>query len=57
MCGICGWYRRGGAPVDLGVIEAQCASMAHSLDVRDIAKLGRKLMGCRKFQSSIQTIG
>ena len=29
MCGISGWYRRGGEPVDAGVLEAQCATIVH----------------------------
>src|SRR5262245_12774187 len=29
MCGICGWYRRGGIPVEPAVIEAQCATIVH----------------------------
>jgi len=29
MCGICGWYRRDGVPVDTSVLEAQCATLVH----------------------------
>jgi len=29
MCGISGWYRRGGEAVDAGVLEAQCATIVH----------------------------
>jgi asparagine synthase (glutamine-hydrolysing) len=29
MCGICGWYARGGAPVDAAVLDAQCAALVH----------------------------
>ena len=29
MCGICGWYRRGGEPVDRAVLEAQCTTLVH----------------------------
>ena len=29
MCGICGWYRRGGAPVDERVIAQQCGTIVH----------------------------
>ena len=29
MCGICGWYARGGVPVGRAVIEAQCATLVH----------------------------
>jgi asparagine synthase (glutamine-hydrolysing) len=29
MCGICGWYRRDGAPVTRDVIQAQCDALVH----------------------------
>jgi len=29
MCGIAGWYRRGGRPVDGGVIARQCDRLVH----------------------------
>src|SRR5436309_2380001 len=29
MCGIAGWYRRGGRPVDRGVISQQCERLIH----------------------------
>jgi len=29
MCGIAGWYRRGGRPVDEAVIRDQCATLVH----------------------------
>jgi asparagine synthase (glutamine-hydrolysing) len=29
MCGIAGWYARGGRPVDEGVIRAMCATIVH----------------------------
>ena len=29
MCGICGWYRRDGVPVDSAVLRAQCDSLVH----------------------------
>jgi asparagine synthase (glutamine-hydrolysing) len=29
MCGIAGWYRRGGRPVEQGVIERQCDRLIH----------------------------
>jgi asparagine synthase (glutamine-hydrolysing) len=29
MCGIAGWYRRGGLPVERSVIAAQCATIFH----------------------------
>ena len=29
MCGIAGWYRRGGRPVDQGVIQQQCDRIVH----------------------------
>ena len=29
MCGICGWYARGGRPVEGAVIEAQCETLVH----------------------------
>jgi asparagine synthase (glutamine-hydrolysing) len=29
MCGICGWYARGGRPVERAVLEAQCATLVH----------------------------
>jgi asparagine synthase (glutamine-hydrolysing) len=29
MCGICGWYRRDGAPVERAVLESQCRAIVH----------------------------
>lgn len=29
MCGIAGWYARGGRPVELGVMRAMCATIVH----------------------------
>ena len=29
MCGISGWYRRAGLPVDRAALEAQCATLVH----------------------------
>jgi asparagine synthase (glutamine-hydrolysing) len=29
MCGICGWYRRDGAPVEQAVLESQCRAIVH----------------------------
>ena len=29
MCGICGWYRRDGVPVDAAILDAQCATLVH----------------------------
>ena len=29
MCGISGWYARGGRPVDVGVMRAMCATIVH----------------------------
>ena len=29
MCGIAGWYRRGGEPVEEGVLRAQCNTLVH----------------------------
>lgn len=29
MCGICGWYRRDGAPIDPTVLESQCRAIVH----------------------------
>lgn len=29
MCGISGWYARGGVPVDPAVLEAQCSAIVH----------------------------
>ena len=29
MCGISGWYRRSGRPVERAVLEAQCATIVH----------------------------
>src|SRR4051794_21798058 len=29
MCGIAGWYRRGGRPVPLGAVERQCDRLIH----------------------------
>lgn len=29
MCGIAGWYRRGGRPVDRAIVKAQCRPLVH----------------------------
>jgi len=29
MCGIAGWYARGGRPVDVGTLRAMCATIVH----------------------------
>lgn len=50
MCGIAGWYRRGGRPVDQGVVAHQCARLIHrGPDDQGILTDGDFAMGMRRL--------